>query len=83
MSVVPANWAPLPAGRRSPLLRGVRRAVLQDFEAELALCERVAVLLGAGFKRTEIVRMLATTPGKVKAAEYRLRRAVEILDQGE
>jgi hypothetical protein len=75
MSVTPA-----PA-RSSRFLGHVRRAVLQDFEPELLLCEKVAVLQAAGYKRSEIARMLdAATPAALKAAELRVKVAAERLE---
>jgi transcriptional regulator len=57
--------------------------LLLDFEAELVLASKVAVLQAAGYRRSEIARMLTTeTPAALRVAELRVKRASERLDQG-
>jgi hypothetical protein len=67
----------------SPFLLELRRRLLQDFEAELLLSCRVAVLQAAGWKRSEIGRRLEATPAALRIAYARVDRVTERLDQGE
>jgi hypothetical protein len=72
-----------PTQRSSSFLRSVRRAVLDDFEAEVQLCEKVALLRACGFKPSEIRRKLDyATPSEVRLAETRVKAAAEHLDAG-
>lgn len=62
----------------------MRASVLADFESELQLCERVALLLAAGYRRSEIARMLADeTPAALRLAELRVKHACSRLDAGD
>jgi hypothetical protein len=68
----------------SSFLRGVRAALLADFvEVELVLAQKYAVLQASGYRRSEIVRMLDEAPAALKAAEQRVKNAVERLDLGD
>lgn len=69
--------------RQSSFLRRLRRAVLEDFESELLLVERLAVLRAAGYKRSEAARFLDVSPAEMTAAEKRLKAAAEHLDAGD
>lgn len=72
------------APRSSSFLRSHRAALLRDLEPELLLCEKVAVLIAAGYKRTEVARMLVTeTPAALRAAELRIKQATQRLDAGD
>jgi hypothetical protein len=76
--------AVLPATpRRSSFLRGVRRAVLKDFEPELVLVEQLAVLFAAGHRRSEAAPLLDADPAAILKAEKRLKAAAEHLDAGD
>jgi len=66
----------------TPFLLSLRKALLEDFEAELLLSCRFAVLQAAGYRRSEIARMLVATPASLRLAEARVKRACEHLDQG-
>jgi hypothetical protein len=79
MTVPPA---PLPR-RSSPFLRHLRAALLADLEPELLLCEKIAVLLAAGCRRSEIARSLDATPAALRAAEARVKSAADRLDLGD
>ena len=73
----------LEARRRSTFLQSVRAAALADFESELVMIERIAVLRAAGFKRTEVSRLLGVTDtAAFKRLEARLESAAERLDNG-
>jgi hypothetical protein len=63
----------------SPFLLTLRRGLLEDFEAELLLASRVAVLQVAGWKRSEIGRGLDATPAALRAAYARVDRVTERL----
>lgn len=67
----------------SPFLRNLRAAIAEDFLPERELACRVAVLLSAGFKRSEIQRKLDVSPSELKRAEERVRRAAPRLDHGD
>lgn len=67
----------------SAFLAGLRRALLADFERELVLSLKVAVLQASGYRRSEIARMLGAAPAAMRAAETRVKRAAERLDHGE
>jgi hypothetical protein len=76
--------AVLPATpRQSSFLRGLRRAVLDDFEPELVLVEQLAVLRAAGHRRSEAARLLGADPAAIRSAERRLLAAAEHLDAGD
>jgi ABC-type lipopolysaccharide export system ATPase subunit len=66
----------------SPFLLSVRKAMLDDFEGELLLACKVAVLSAAGHRRSEIARLLDAPPAALRVAEARVKRACERLDQG-
>lgn len=68
---------------RSAFLRSLRHAILSDFEPELRLACRVAVLQAAGYRRSDIARMLDVTPAALRIAEQRVKRASEQLDHGD
>lgn len=61
---------------------GLRRALLDDFESELLLACRVAVLHASGYRRAEIGRMLDAPPAALRLAELRVKRASVKLDLG-
>jgi hypothetical protein len=63
------------APRRSALPRGLRGAVLDDFEVELVLVQRLAVMLAAGYRRSETARLLGVSPSGVMAADKLLKAA--------
>jgi hypothetical protein len=67
----------------STFLAGLRRALLADFEAELVLACKYAVLQAAGYRRSEIARMLEVGPAAIRDAELRVKRAAERLDHGD
>lgn len=67
----------------SPFLLGLRRALLEDFEAELLLACRVAVLQASGYRRTEIGRLLGASPVALRLAEARVKLAAARLDPGD
>lgn len=67
----------------SPFVLTLRKALLADFEAELLLSCRVAVLQAAGWKRSEISRRLDATPAALRIAYARVDRVTQRLDQGE
>jgi hypothetical protein len=67
----------------TPFLLTLRKALLADFEAELLLSCRVAVLQAAGWKRSEIGRRLDVTPAALRVAYARVDRVTERLDHGE
>ena len=67
----------------SPFLRSLRNAFEQDFLPERELACRVAVLLTAGYKRSEIQRKLDVSAVELKRAEERVRRAAPRLDHGD
>lgn len=68
---------------RSPFHAALRRAILDDFEPELMLACRVAVLQAAGFRRSEIARRLEVSPSVLRVAEQRVKRAAERMDHGD
>lgn len=67
----------------SAFLRSLRRALLEDFEAELVLACKIAVLSAAGYRRAEIARVLNAPQASLRAAELRVKRAADRLDAGE
>jgi hypothetical protein len=67
---------------RSAFLGSIRTALLRDFEAELVLASKYAVLQAAGYRRSEITKMLDAPPAALRAAELRVKRAAERLDHG-
>jgi hypothetical protein len=83
LSSIPPMSTAAPPRRRTPFLRGLRTAILLDFEAELLLCERYAVLAAAGFRKGEITQMLAASPAAIKSAEQRVKNASSRLEAGD
>lgn len=67
----------------SVFLSRLRRALLEDFETELILASKVAVLSAAGYRRSEIARMLDAPPAQLRLAELRVKKAAERLDLGD
>jgi hypothetical protein len=67
----------------SPFLLSLRKGLLEDFESELLLSCRVAVLQAAGYRRSEIARRLTATPAQLRVAYARVDRVAERLDHGE
>lgn len=68
----------------APFLRHLKQALLEDFESELVLACKVAVLQAAGHRRSEITRILSdAAPAALRAAEARVKRAAEKLDLGD
>lgn len=67
----------------SVFLASLRRALLDDFEDELVLASKVAVLQASGYRRSEIARMLGASPAALRLAEQRVKRAAEHLDLGD
>jgi hypothetical protein len=65
---------------RSHFLRQLRVALLEDFNAELVLACRVAVLTAAGYRGSEIRRQLACAPAEFEAARARVKRVALRLD---
>ena len=78
-------FAPPPVSQapRSPFHARLRRALLADFEGELVLACRFGVLQAAGYRRSEIGRILQAPPAALRTAERRVKRAAESLDQGD
>ena len=66
----------------SPFLAALRRALLDDFEAELAVALKVGVLMASGYRRSEIARILDVSPAALRVAEQRVKKASERLDAG-
>jgi transcriptional regulator len=66
----------------SPFLAALRRALLDDFEVELELSCKVAVLQAAGYRRSEIARILDATPAALRSAIGRVEKAAARLDAG-
>ncbi len=66
---------------RSGLLRALERALREDFERELDLTLRVAVLLALELSRPAIAKVLGVTAGDVRAAIRRLREVAPGLDR--
>jgi hypothetical protein len=66
----------------SAFLGSLRRALLDGFEAELVLASKVAVYQAAGYRRSEIARLLDATPAALRLAELRVKKAAGRLDQG-
>jgi hypothetical protein len=81
MSVVSTDYALTPAqvGRISQL----RAAIRADFEPELVLACKYAVLTAAGYRRAEIRRMLGEPSAEVVKAEQRVKACAERLDHGD
>lgn len=67
---------------RSKLLSSLERALWEDFERELDLTLRVAVLLALEYSRPAIAETLGVTAGEVRAAVRRLREVAPGLDRG-
>lgn len=67
----------------SAFLAGLRKALLADFEAELVLASKYGVLQAAGYRRSEIARMLDAGPAAIRDAEQRVQRAADRLDHGD
>jgi hypothetical protein len=75
----PAQPAPFSSG----FVYSLRKALLADFEVELLLACRVACYQAAGYRRSEIARLLPlSTPAALRLAEGRVKKATERLDQG-
>ena len=71
-----------PLRPRSSFRADLRRAMLEDFEPDLLLACRYAVLRAAGFSKIEVSRKLDVTPHALRLAEQRVTRAAERLDAG-
>ena len=90
MTLTPGSVAPPPQaisgasrmGDPEVTLHHIRKAILADFERELVLCQKVAVMQACGFRHSEIARRLDTTPVELRNAEARVKRAAERLDHG-
>jgi hypothetical protein len=67
----------------SDFLASVRQSLLDDFEPELALACKVAVYRAAGYRHSEIGRMLEASPAALHSAEQRLKKAAERLEGGD
>jgi hypothetical protein len=82
-ALVPAIPAVPPPPRQSSFLRGLRRAILQELEPEILLCERLAVCYAAGYKKSEAARLLDVSTPAITAADKRLKAAADHLDAGD
>jgi hypothetical protein len=67
----------------SAFLRALRRALVDDAQAEIALAMRVGVLRAAGRSRGQIAEKLGASSSDLQAAHTRLERAARKLDRGE
>lgn len=67
----------------SPFLRRLRKAILADLEPELQLACKVGVYQAAGYRRSEIARLVDATPPALRIAEARVKKAAVRLDQGD
>jgi hypothetical protein len=72
-----------PLRRKTQLLRDLRAAMLADFEPELQLAEKFAVLFAGGHTRSDIARLLDVTPAALKVAEARVKSAAGRLEAGD
>jgi hypothetical protein len=61
----------------------LRRALLDDFEGELVLACKVATYQAAGYRRSEIARLVPESPAALRSAEARVKKAAEHLDAGD
>lgn len=67
----------------SPFLLSLRQALLADFDDELKIACRVGVFQAAGYRHSEIARLLpGTPPAALRVAEARVKKAAERLDHG-
>ena len=65
--------------QKSLFVRSLRAAILADFEPELELIERIAVLQGERVQASEIQHKLGTGQHDHAVANARLRKAAERL----
>jgi hypothetical protein len=67
---------------QSPFLRALRRALVEDAQAEIQLAIRVGVLQAAGRSHGQIAEKLDASRSDLQAAHARLERAARNLNRG-